>query len=81
MKWWRFRIEAELDGNVPPSLLELPKNTYSTVCPLLLAKVADPSLGIRPQQELSKPFLDKVNEVIISKHTVPLINIFLNYSK
>ena len=62
MKWWSFRIEAELDGIVPPSLLELPTNTSSSVCPLLIAKVANPSLAIRPQQEQSGPFLDKVNQ-------------------
>jgi hypothetical protein len=61
-KWWSFRLEAEIDGSLPRSLLELPTNVSSTVCPLLIAKVADPSLAMKPQPEQSKTFLDKVNQ-------------------
>ena len=64
--WWKTKIEADLDGTLPTSLLDLQPDSRS-FCPLLIAKVTEMSEALPyaiPQSNYSDVFLAKVSEWI-----------------
>lgn len=66
MLWWRTRIEADLDGSVSASLLELEQEAPPH-CPLLMAKVNEMAGELpyaAPQSTYDEAFLEKVSEWI-----------------
>lgn len=64
--WWQSRIEADLDGSQPPSVVDLQSNP-PPFCPLLTAKVSELADALPyppPQSNYSDSFTAKVSEWI-----------------